>query len=206
MELSIVQGLRSGNRHFAGWTRTQSLSIFFNAFTEAYEVPRLGVKLEVQLSAYTTATATQDLSHFCDLYHSSQQRRILNTLSEARDWTHVLMDTSRVHYSWATIELTQTIIFNRLAGSLGMKKIADSGISLKSIFQWLHGKMKTFLIPNNVSVICNTTFCHPYPDPCLYCSQCYLAYFNLPTPWPGTGLLDQAWRADLLIEHTFNKT
>ena len=30
------------------------------------EVPRLGVELELQLPAYTTATATRDLSHVCD--------------------------------------------------------------------------------------------------------------------------------------------
>ena len=32
------------------------------------EVPRLGVELELQLTAYTTPTATQDPSHVCDLY------------------------------------------------------------------------------------------------------------------------------------------
>ena len=35
------------------------------------EVPRLGVKSELQLPAYTTITATPDPSHICDLYHSS---------------------------------------------------------------------------------------------------------------------------------------
>ena len=34
------------------------------------EVPRLGVKLELQLSAYTTATAKQDPSHVCDLHQT----------------------------------------------------------------------------------------------------------------------------------------
>ena len=50
------------------------------------EVPRLGVKLELQLLAYGTATATamQDLSCVCDLHYSSWQR-ILNPLSGARD-------------------------------------------------------------------------------------------------------------------------
>ena len=36
------------------------------------EVPRLGVDLELQLLAYTTATATQNLSHISDLRYSSQ--------------------------------------------------------------------------------------------------------------------------------------
>ena len=44
----------------------------------------------------------QDLSHVCDLHHSSRQRQILNPLSEARDQTRILMDTSQVHYRWAS--------------------------------------------------------------------------------------------------------
>ena len=55
------------------------------------EVPRVGVKLELQLLAYATATATSDLSCVCDLHHSSQQCRILNPLSRARDQTCILM-------------------------------------------------------------------------------------------------------------------
>ena len=51
------------------------------------EVPRLGVESELQLLAYTTATATWDLSHVCDLHHSSWQRPILNPLREAWDGT-----------------------------------------------------------------------------------------------------------------------
>ena len=60
------------------------------------EVPRLGVEWELQPLAYTTATATRVLSHVCDLHHSSQQCRILDPLSGARDRTHVLMDPSQV--------------------------------------------------------------------------------------------------------------
>ena len=60
------------------------------------EVHRLWVELELQLPAYTTATAIQDLSHVCSLHHSSWQCWILNPLSEARDQTHILMDTSCV--------------------------------------------------------------------------------------------------------------
>ena len=58
-------------------------------------VPWLGVRLELelQLQAYTTVTATQDLSCIFDLSHSLQQHWILNPLSEARDQTHILTDT-----------------------------------------------------------------------------------------------------------------
>ena len=49
------------------------------------KVPRLGVESELELPVYTIATATQDPSCVCNLYHSSGQRQILNPLSEARD-------------------------------------------------------------------------------------------------------------------------
>ena len=45
-----------------------------------------------------TVAATGDLSHICNLHHSSQQRQILDPLGEARDPTQFLMDTSRVCY------------------------------------------------------------------------------------------------------------
>ena len=71
------------------------------------EVPRLGVES-------ATAIATQDLSRDCDdLYHRSWQRWILIPLSEARDRTCILMDTSRVYYHWA-ITGTPRFFFNNL--------------------------------------------------------------------------------------------
>ena len=64
----------------------------------AYGVPRLEVESELPLLAYTTATATPDLSQVCDLHHSSRQHWILKPLSWPRDQTCVLEDTSWVHY------------------------------------------------------------------------------------------------------------
>ena len=55
------------------------------------EVPRLEVKLELQLPACTTATVTQDLSRVCYLHHSSGRCRIFNPLSKARDRTRILI-------------------------------------------------------------------------------------------------------------------
>ena len=46
------------------------------------DISRLEVESELQLPAYTTATATQDLNRMCDLHHSSQ---ILDPLSKARN-------------------------------------------------------------------------------------------------------------------------
>ena len=55
------------------------------------EIPRLWVELELQLLAYTTATAMQDPSFVRDPHHSSWQRQILNPLREGRDQTRNLM-------------------------------------------------------------------------------------------------------------------
>ena len=62
------------------------------------EVPRLRIKLELQLPAYATATAMRDPGCICDLCHSSQQRRILNPLSKTRDRTCKLMVHSWIHF------------------------------------------------------------------------------------------------------------
>ena len=82
------------------WMLKENAFFFFFCFLGPNlgpkEVPRLGVESELQLTACTTATATQDPSRVCDLYHTSRQRRILNPWSEARDWTCVLRDTSQV--------------------------------------------------------------------------------------------------------------
>ena len=42
--------------------------VFLGPHTWHMEIPRLGVKLELKLLAYTTAIATQDPSHICDLH------------------------------------------------------------------------------------------------------------------------------------------
>ena len=57
------------------------------------EVSRPGVELELQLPAYTIATATLDPSLVCHLHHSSQPPRIFDPLREARDRTRVFMDS-----------------------------------------------------------------------------------------------------------------
>ena len=59
--------------------------LFLGLHPQHMEVPRLGVELELQLPAYTTVTATKDLSHVYGPHHGSRQHWILNPLSEARD-------------------------------------------------------------------------------------------------------------------------
>ena len=59
------------------------------------EVPRLGVKQEPQLLAYAIAIAMWDPSHICNQHHSLWQCWISDPVIEARDQTHILMDTSQ---------------------------------------------------------------------------------------------------------------
>ena len=56
------------------------------------------------LLVYTTATAKQDPSCICNLYHSSRQCQILNPLSKARDGTCNLVVTSQIRFCYATME------------------------------------------------------------------------------------------------------
>ena len=80
--------------------------IFFFCFLgprpQHMEVPRLGVKSELLLPAYTRAIATQDPSCVCSLHHSSWQQWILNPLSKVRDRTPNLMVPSWIHFHCST--------------------------------------------------------------------------------------------------------
>ena len=78
--------------------RMAALFLFVLVFLGPHlEVPMHRVESELWPPSYTTATARPDLSHFCDLHHSSWQRWILPPLSEARDRTCVLMEASQIH-------------------------------------------------------------------------------------------------------------
>ena len=95
--------------------------IFLGPHLWHMEVPRLGVEQELQPTAYTTVTAMSDLSCLCNLHHSSWQHWILNPLSEVRDQTRILMDSSRVCYHWATMGTPFFIIlksFHHIIGEL----------------------------------------------------------------------------------------
>ena len=59
------------------------------------EIPGIGVKMELQLQAYTTATATLEPSRTCELHHSftgtpdpqpTEQDSILNRQSHNRNF------------------------------------------------------------------------------------------------------------------------
>ena len=46
------------------------------------EVPRLGVELELELQAYTTAVETPDPSYICNLHRSLGQHQMLGIKAE----------------------------------------------------------------------------------------------------------------------------
>ena len=81
----------------------------FWPYPQHVEDPSLAVNSELQQVAYTTVTAMLDLSSIWDLHHCSQQHRILNPLSEARDWTLTLMDASQVRYCWVTTGMLMSV-------------------------------------------------------------------------------------------------
>ena len=62
----------------------------------------MSVLLCWRLSSFSFATATRDPSLVCRLYHSSRQHQILKPRGEARDGTHILMDTRWIHFCCAT--------------------------------------------------------------------------------------------------------
>ena len=75
---------------------TPPLPCFLGLHPPHMEVPKL------EPLAY--ATATLDPSRVCDLlHHSLQQHQILNSLSEARDQTRLLMVTSQIRFHCATM-------------------------------------------------------------------------------------------------------
>ena len=69
--------------------------LLFRATPAAYGDSEARGRIGAVAAGYATTTPP-DPSHLCDLYHRSWQCRVLNPLSEARDQTCVLMDTSPV--------------------------------------------------------------------------------------------------------------
>ena len=82
------------------------LFVFLGPHPRQMEVPRLGVRSELQLPACTTATAVQDASRVCALHHSSRQRRILNPRSEVRDQAHSVVVPSWIRFHSGTPWMT----------------------------------------------------------------------------------------------------
>ena len=91
-----------------GWGITQFVCLFvclyfcfffffFRARPEACGDSQARGQIRAAAAGLYPARATQDPSCVSDLHHSSQQRWVLNPLSEARDRTHILVDTTRIY-------------------------------------------------------------------------------------------------------------
>ena len=77
--------------------------MLFRASTVAHGSSWDRVESELQLLAYTTATAKPELRGVCHLHHSPQQRWIPDPLSEASDQTRILMDIRQIRFYFATM-------------------------------------------------------------------------------------------------------
>ena len=75
----------AGKRRRESGSSTSSFFFFLGLNLQHMEVPRLGVKSELQLLAYAATTATPELSCICEVQCSLWQGQILNPLSEARN-------------------------------------------------------------------------------------------------------------------------
>ena len=82
--------------------------VFLGPYPWHMDIPRLGVKLELQL----LATAMQDLSCVCDLHHSSWQCWVLNALNKARDQTHIKLLKHQKASLWKYREEKRWILAN----------------------------------------------------------------------------------------------
>ena len=69
---------------------------FFRATLKAYGRSQARDQIGAAAEVLSSATATMDPRCICDLHHSLWQCQVLNPLSEARDQTHILIDTSHV--------------------------------------------------------------------------------------------------------------
>ena len=78
-------------------------AFFWGAPSAAYGGSQARGQIGAAAAGHVTATATPDPSLVCDLCHSSQQRQIFSPLIRARDGTRILVDTSQVHFRWATM-------------------------------------------------------------------------------------------------------
>ena len=88
VRLLLLLNILSSKGIFQNYTESVCISVLGHM-----EVPRLGVKSELQLPVYATAMAMLDLKSICNLHCSLHQHWILNPLSDARDQTCILMDT-----------------------------------------------------------------------------------------------------------------
>ena len=100
---STTLTLNSTNFDVCGVFSAFFLFCFLGLYVWHMKVPRLGVKSELHLLAYATATVMPDPSCIWDLHCSSWQCWIFNLQCETKNQTHILMVTIMIRYHWVTM-------------------------------------------------------------------------------------------------------
>ena len=126
------------------------------------EVPMLRVKSELQLPVCTTATATRDLSHICDLQHSN-----------ARSLTHWMRPGIKPASSWILVGLATAEPQWELPLSIDFKAFSISLWTLvlgnREDARFLNCRMKwrTLRVQNNLPICVSMKFpLHCLPITC----------------------------------------
>ena len=93
------------------------LFCLFRPHARPMEVSRLGVESELQLSAY--ATATPDMSHVCDLHHSSSNTRSLtyrvrSGIEPVSSWILVRFSSSEAQWEWTARVVLRVVVLRVL--------------------------------------------------------------------------------------------
>ena len=136
------------------WQQFRLFFFFLGLHVQWMEVPRLGVESELQLQAYATATATWGPSHICGLCCSLWQPWILNILSEARDQTCILRDTSWVLNPLSHYRNSQDFwIKCKMSTCSKLIEILDS-LSLGFIVLWLLNHLYMCMVCVCVMCVC----------------------------------------------------
>ena len=160
--------------------------VFLEPHPPHMEIPRLGFESELKLPAYTTATAMPDLSHVCNLHHSSWQHWILDPLREAGDQTCNLMVPSQICFCCTTMGIAKSIFknYSLTTGPGGDKMDRQIHLSWDLTFttylQYTRSRVKTLAITRVTIFVLTTT---------LYNRYYYLLHLAYKGNW-GTGKLN----------------
>ena len=135
------------------------LFFFLGPHLQHMEFPRPGVKLELQLLAYTTTTATrQDLSHICDLRHSLWQCQILNPLSKDRDQPTYSWILVRFLTQWGTTKIHIYGFLFCAKPSLTRSHLFTSVFNSIALGNWPKKTLVWFMSENVLSMIYSRSF------------------------------------------------
>ena len=129
---------------------------FLGPYPRYMEIPRLRGQI-IQLPAYATVTLTRDPSHAC-----SQQCQILNPLSETRDRTCILTDTSQIHFRCTTTGTPKGKKFFRCVVIPKISKVHSILIQKSLSIKWYEGSKLHRCAPLQVSWYLShtTTYMH----------------------------------------------